>query len=172
MDSQTSKKLNPQGTDTRFMTPEIFYELLCDSRIGDTVHPTAAEYLKINASSKFIAEVAYLNFWNTANNGAPTEEGIDFSAELDYANSTVIITVSCDNHDDIEPISLLYTIDADEEPHLNYYELLILDGDNVVYDRRFNQSEATEWTQNAMANDPNITDENGNTLFIGEPIQE
>lgn len=170
--AQVSFKFTPQGNDVRFMTQRAFYELIRDSQISDATQPKATEYLKIDTTSKLLAEVAYLNFWNATNDNAPEEGGISFDTEFDYANSTVIVTISCDQRNDIGPLSFLYTIDADEGQHLNYYKLLILDDDNIVYDRRFDQNEATEWKQNSMADDPLITDEFGNPLFIGEPVRE
>lgn len=171
--AQVGFKFQPQGADPRFMTRKSLYEFMRETPVSDATHPTVAEYLKIDASTELLAEVAYLNFWNHNNNNAPVEEGIDFVAELDYANDTAIITISCDHREDIEPITFLYALDPEaEEPHLNHYELLIMDGDNLIYERGFDQHEATEWKRNSMANDPFITDGNGNALFIGNPVQE
>lgn len=171
--AQMDFKFSPQGNDPRFMTRQSLYEFMRGTLVSDTTHPTVAEYLKVDDSSQLLAEVAYLNFWNYNNGNAPAEEGIDFNVTFDYANDTVIITISCDHREDIEAINLLYTINSEtEEPHPNFYELLVLDGDNVVYERNFDQDEASQWNRNSMANDPFVTDENGNPLFVGEPIQE
>lgn len=171
--AQVGFKFSPQGNDSRFMTRQNLYELMRETSVSDAAHPTVAEYLKVDRSSQLLAEVAYLNLWNSSNGDAPDEEGIDFNVTFDYANNTVIIAISCDHREDIEAVNLLYTVDPEtEESHLNHYELLIMDGDNIVYSRNFNQNETAEWNRNGMANDPFVTDENGNPLFIGEPIQE
>lgn len=171
--AQVGFKFAPQGADPRFMTKDSLYEFMRETRLSDATHPTVAEYLKIDSTTELLAEVAYLNFWNHSHNNAPAEEGINFNAEHDYANDTAIITITCDHREDIEPICFLYALDPEaKEPYLNNYELMILDGDNIVYERGFNQHETTEWGRNSMANDPFIADENGNPLFVGEPVTE
>lgn len=170
--AQVGFKFNSQGSDSRFMTQQSLYEFMRETPVSGATHPTVAEYLKIDGSSQLLAEVAYLNFWNSSNKNAPAEEGIDFNVEFDYANDTAIIIISCDHREDIEAVTFLYAIDPEAEPHPNYYELSIIDGDNAVYDRGFDQNEVSAWDRNSMANDPFITDENGNALFIGDPIPE
>lgn len=150
----------PYISDQSWMDRTTFYDFLQEYGV--------AELLNLNDSGNFIAETTYLNFWNTEHCSAPNEEGISLEPDIEYENGQAAITITCDHRDDIEPLQLIYTL----YPQINDYSLIITDGDSVVYQREAGQDPLTEWIINGMANDPLITDESGNLLFIGDPIQE
>lgn len=130
---------------------------------GLVTEPTPLDY-----ASSFTAEIAYLNYWNAEHHNAPYEARVGLEPDRDFENGQVTMTFICDRHDDIEPISLVYAYDQETDD----YSLMIIDDDNIVYQREAGQDPLTEWVINGMANDPLITDESGNPLFIGDPIQE
>ena len=158
-------KFNLDGSDPRYMTQKIFYELMHDHK--------ATDFLKIDASTKFLAEVACLNLWNAEHNGAPNEEGIDFDPEFDSDSNQLTILISCNNRPDIEQLLFVYDIERESGRHaLKIYEKLSDEDWNTLYERENDQDEAIDWLQNYMAGDSLVTDENGDPLFQGEPVRE
>lgn len=168
--AQVDFAFTAQGDDTRFMTRDIFYSLLrnCSTDKGSPNKGAAViEYLKVDHSTEFLAEVAYLNYWDMTNSGAPAEEGIDFNVGSNPKNDTILVTVSCDHRDDVSGLTFIY----ERKSGICPYGLTIVDGNNPVYKRNAGQDEATEWIQNDMANSPLVTDGYGNPLFTSSSIQ-
>ncbi len=127
-----------------------------------------AEFLISNDPAQFIVEAAYLSYWNTEHYNTPNDGKIKIGIDSGDEDMSAIITITCNNSDDIEPISLIYTFCSE----VNDYSLQIIDGDNVVYQREAGQDPLTEWIINCIANDPLITDEHGNLLFAEEPVRQ
>lgn len=155
----------PYVSDREWMTREKYCKRLQNLK--------ADKFIGTNSSMQFLIETAYLNFWNIEHSNIPNEDGISFNCVFDKSEdedglNQALLTVTCDNHDEIEPLMFVYIVDPKNGEH----SLMLMDGDNVVYERNIGQNEATEWLCNCMANDPLITDETGDTLFIGEPFRE
>lgn len=144
----------------KFMTKTCFYEFLQDEGIS--------LFLNLDKPAPFTVETAFLDHWNVERDGAPDLEGINVKSDINHSESQACLFIACDNREDIGTLIFVFTPSAES----GKYGLTIIDDDNVVYERTAEQDEATEWQINCMADDPEITDENGNPLFVGEPIQE
>lgn len=146
-----------------FHTREEHLELLRDSEL-DTI-------LGVSESTLFLAEVAFLNFWNHKLEGLPQEYGLEEYDAIEEAGGPTIY-VSYDktgngNEDDFDRVAMIY---APDPANPGRYGLQIIWNDELVYERTADQDEKTEWNINCMTNDPDITDDNGNMLFAGEPV--
>lgn len=178
-DGNGSFQFTPYVSDRSWMSHDYFYTLMQKYEVID--------FLKVDKSAQFLAETTYLSFWNAEHNDIPSKEGIDIETEFHNEDGEVIITISCRNRPGITQIILQYDINQETNRHgLAIYEICpnfydredndsdddYGDGVTLVYDRDSTCDESTGWFQNCMANDPLITDENGEILFKGEPIQD
>lgn len=150
----------PYISDRSWMDYVVFSDLLQEYGVAD--------FLDLTDTSNFAVEIAYLSYWNTEHQGAPDIWGITVTTDFNKKDDQVIVTITCDHDDSIEPLQFIYA----PHPSINDYSLMILECDNIVYQREAGQDPLTEWVINGMANDPLVTDESGNPLFIGDPIQE
>ncbi len=146
-----------------FHTREGHLELLRDGKL-DTI-------LGADENALFLAEVAFLNFWDRNLKGSPQEYGLDeYGAVEGAANPTISIAhdvVGDGDEADFERVVMIYTPDP---AHPGRYGLQIIQNDELVYERTADQDEKTEWNINCMAGDDTVTDEDGNMLFDGDPV--
>lgn len=162
----------PYISDRSWMNHTAFSGLLQEHDVAEflsltNVNNLVTEPTHLDYVGSFVAEIAYLGYWNTEHYSTPSERGITLETDVNEEDSQIVVTITC-GHCDIEPISLVYVYDSESDD----YSLMIIDSDNIVYQREAGQDPLTEWVINEMANDPLITDEYGNPLFIGDPIQE
>lgn len=136
------------------ITSGAFKELLRDLRIYDRLHPDPSE--------DFLVEVAFLNFLDDQGQSISQYSKIETEIADDEYTLSIQLT-----HETDGTIMFLYQIDKGQPQR---HGLVILQDDNVMYSRRSSQDPRTEWDVNGMANDPTVTDENGNLLFEGEPV--
>lgn len=144
-----------------WQTPGTILEVLRDDGL--------AQFLHVDQSTQFLAEVAFLNHWNASLDDAPNQEGL--AENYAYRDDTGVVYEIIFQPPDAEPdeaehILMIYT---PHSAHPERHGLRIIHNDFLVYERTPDQDERTEWQINGMANDPNITDAEGNVLFIGDP---
>lgn len=129
------------------------------NRIG---HP---KFLRFNKDEEFLAETAYLQYWDRETNHVPSQEGVE--VDVDYFDSDgqpfVQLVIYCDQLG--EAIRLLY---ANDPKHPGRHDLTILHEESVVYQRSACQDPRTEWGINCMAGDDTVTDAHGKMLFAGD----
>ncbi len=148
----------------KFYTSEQHFELLRKAGL-DTI-------LGVNTDTPFLAEVAFLNFWNRDLEGLPAEEGLDsglseYEAVMEAGGPTIYITFDVEGDGtEFDRVSMVYTPDPAQPRR---YGLQIIWNDNLVYERTADQDERTEWNINCMADDDTVTDDGGNMLFVGDP---
>ena len=150
--------MNPQPN--LWYTREDYLSLLRDCGVADIIHA--------DESTKFLAEVAWLNHWNAQLNDEPNQEGLDDIAYTEEDNNlTVEFVYQAPGTPETtaKHVTITYTMSSNIP---GAYALQILDGDQLVYCRTAQQNEATEWDINAMADDPEVADEQGNMLFHGD----
>lgn len=136
-----------------FYTRDAHLELLHDAGL-DVI-------LDVNTHTLFLAEVAFLNHWNRQLENLPADEGLDEYEAIKEADSPTVYITYGD-----ERIVMIY---APDKANPSHYSLQIIWNDQLVYERSADQDERSEWSINCMANDPEVTDQEGNILFDGEP---
>lgn len=127
--------------------------------------PGAPKKLGLNTNSLFLAEKTALKSWYENLDRTPKQHTLEKYCAEYGENGEIILTIIYDRDENGE-VSIVYT-PAD---HPGTYELQIIIGDNLHYYRTPGQNEKTEWIINGMAND--ITDENGEIVFEGDPYNE
>ena len=144
-----------------WQTSRSYLELLRENDIAVLIHA--------DESTKFLAEVAWLNYWNAALDDGPRQEGLDSIAhEIDDDHLVIDFIYQPINvsEKDAEIVTITYDLNADS--HTEGYPLQIIHNDQLIYLRSQGQNEASEWEINAMAGDPEVVDEHGNMIFSGD----
>lgn len=128
-----------------------------------------ADFIQASKDTPFLVEVAWLNCWNAYLGDGPNQDGVDECTayiEGDSLNIEYTYQVPGTPETDAAHTILILTPCKDDP---RQYELQIIDSDQIIYDRAAWQDPATEWEINGMAGDPEVTDEQGNMLFPGDP---
>lgn len=123
----------------------------------------------------FLVEAAFLSNWNRDLQDLPAEEGLKemeaYSLPCkDPGEICAHIWMVYQDDEYFDELYFTYSTFTDGRCRPGQYALSITQNDNLVYARTIDQDPATEWQINIMAGDPEITDETGEMLFDGEPV--
>lgn len=127
----------------------------------------ATKRLQVSKDEEFLAELAFLSYWDTEITSQTGLSGYSVTDVFDSTENNLPSATIEISHDSGETVNLIYSIDPELPGKLG---LIILRSDVVVYARCPYQDPHTEWDINCMANDPEVTDEGGKMLFEGEPV--
>ncbi len=129
-----------------------------------------ADFIQASKDTPFLVEAAWLNCWNAYLGDGPNQDGVDECIAYTEGNSLnieYIYQIPGTPKEDAAHTILILTPSEDVP---GGYALQIIDDDGqLIYYRTAWQDPATEWDINMMAGDPEVTDEQGNMLFPGDP---
>lgn len=164
----TTPATNPEDPEA-FMNPAAILKILREFNCVDL--SDSDDPFQFDEGTPFLVESAFLQYWNEQLKYQPEQLGLsELYAqrvdEPDHSTTTIIVNIAFQNGPNTEEVDLQLTTDA---YHSGKYALTIFYNDVVFYDRTIDQDPATEWQLNGMANDPDVTDADGNMLFEGDP---
>lgn len=145
-----------------WQTPSSILSLLKECGVDNFIHA--------NEAAPFLVETAWLNYWNAGLNDKPRQEGVEECIayiEGESLNIEFIYQAPGTPEADAAHAILILTPSKDAP---DGYALQIISDGQLVYYRDAWQDPATEWDINEMADNPKVTDEQGNMLFPGDPI--
>lgn len=154
-----TEQLSASDEDIAFGSPQDYLAWLQECGL--------ASLLGADQHTPFLAESTFLQHWNAQLDGLPEENGLEDLDGYTLDDAETLIQIHVAYYDSSERIHDDIYINYIIDPDTGRYAVQIIQNDVLMYSRSAEQDERTEWELNSMAND--VTDENGDFVFEGEP---